>query len=144
MGKKIIVIILAVLIIGGVFGLTRNKNTNNNSQTSPPPTAQNAQTNNSSSSEQTNTNTPASTSSVTIQNFAFSPSDITVKKGTTVTWTNQDSTPHTVTEMDTQTGPDSGNLNPGAKYTFTFNQNGTFKYHCTLHPEMLGTVTVTD
>jgi plastocyanin len=134
MGKKIIIIIIAVLIIGGVFfGLTRNKNTN-----------QNAQTNNSTSSEQTNTNTPASTSSVTIQNFAFSPPDITVKKGTTVTWTNQDSTPHTVTEMDTQTGPDSGNLNPGAKYTFTFNQSGTFKYHCTLHPEMLGTVMVTD
>jgi plastocyanin len=145
MGKRVAVIIVAVLIIGGiVFGLTRNKNSNYNSQANPPAASQNTQANNPSNSAQTNANTPTSTDSVTIQNFAFSPSDITVKKGTTVTWTNQDSTTHTVTEMDSQTGPSSDNLNPGAKYTFTFTQTGTFKYHCSIHPEMLGTVTVTD
>jgi len=72
------------------------------------------------------------------------PGDITVKKGTTVTWTNNDSSPHSVNETDSQTGPDSGDLNAGDKYSFTFDNTGTFKYRCDIHPEMLGTVTVTD
>jgi heme/copper-type cytochrome/quinol oxidase subunit 2 len=49
-----------------------------------------------------------------------------------------------VTENDGQTGPDSDLLSPGQSYSFTFNQAGTFHYHCKIHPEMTGTVTVTD
>lgn len=87
---------------------------------------------------------PSTSSSITIQNFAFSPASTTVKKGTTVTWTNQDSTTHTVTETDSQTGPDSGDLAPGKSYSFTYSTVGTFKYHCTIHASMTGTVTVTE
>jgi plastocyanin len=87
---------------------------------------------------------PSSSNSVTIKDFAFSPASITVKKGTTVTWTNSDTTTHTVTESDGQTGPDSGSLPSGKTYSFTFNTTGTFKYKCTLHPNMTGTVTVTE
>lgn len=94
------------------------------------------------SSSSTNQNSVA-TSSVAIQNFAFSPANITVKKGTTVTWTNKDSVAHTVTETDGKTGPTSGDVNPGANYTFTFNTPGTYHYHCSIHPEMVGTVIVT-
>ena len=92
-------------------------------------------------------NSPGSTSqtnSVTISNFAFSPAAITVKKGTAVTWTNKDSTTHTVTENDSQDGPKSGELNQGQSYTFTYNTAGTFKYHCSIHPDMTGSVTVTE
>jgi len=136
MGKRITVVIIAILILGAIaFGLTRNSNKANSNQNSP----QNSATQSSQSSQ-----APTSANTVTIQNFAFLPGDITIKKGTTVTWTNNDSTAHSVNETDNQKGPDSGDLNPGDKYSFTFDQTGTFKYRCNLHPEMLGTVTVTD
>jgi plastocyanin len=87
--------------------------------------------------------TPQATNSVTIQNMAFSPANISVKKGTTVTWTNQDSVGHTVTETDGKTGPSSSTLNQGSTYSFTYNEVGTFNYHCSIHTYMTGTVTVT-
>ncbi len=80
---------------------------------------------------------------VTIQNFAFSPSSISVQKGSTVTWTNRDNTAHTVTG-NTSGGPASGHIQPGKSYSFTFNSAGTFPYHCAIHPEMTGKVTVTN
>lgn len=141
MGKRVIVIMVAILVLGAAaFGLTRNKDKTSTDQTnSQPSTSQTPQDNQSQNSQ-----TPTSTDSVTIQNFAFLPSDITVKKGTAVTWTNKDSTPHTVSGIDGNQGPNSGDLNPGDKYSFTFNDVGTFKYRCNIHPDMLGTVTVTD
>jgi plastocyanin len=79
---------------------------------------------------------------VTIQNFSFNPGDITVKVGTTVTWTNQDNVTHTVTS---DTGIfDSGDLGNGATFSYTFTKAGVFPYHCTPHhASMMGTVTVT-
>ena len=83
---------------------------------------------------------PASASSVDLANFAFSPATITVKVGTTVTWTNKDGTAHTVTS---DTGAfDSGNLAANGKYSYTFSTAGTYPYHCTIHPYMKGTVIV--
>jgi plastocyanin len=90
-------------------------------------------------------NTPRSQAgdNVVIQNFAFSPATITVSRGATVTWTNDDTTPHTVT-TDTSGGPDSGQIQPGQTFSFTFNTTGTFRYHCSIHPQMTGTVVVRD
>jgi len=79
-----------------------------------------------------------------IKDFAFNPASLTVKKSTSVTWTNQDSSNHTVTETDGQTGPGSGSLGQGQTYSFTFNTAGTFHYKCSIHPSMTGTVTVTE
>ncbi len=79
--------------------------------------------------------------SVSIKGFAFNPSELTVKKGTTVTWTNMDSAPHTVTS-------DSGNelssqvLNTGNSYSHTFDTVGTFEYHCSIHTSMKAKVIV--
>lgn len=142
MGKRVIVVIVAILILGAIaFGLTRNNNKTSTGQTNTP--ASNSQSSQDNQS-QNSTQAPTSTDTVTIQNFAFLPGDITVKKGTSVTWTNKDSTTHTVSEMDNQQGPKSGDLAPGDKYSYTFNNTGTYKYRCDLHPYMLGTVTVTD
>jgi len=59
----------------------------------------------------------------------------------TVMWTNNDGTVHTVTST---TGVfDSGYLNPGQSWTYTFTKDGTYQYHCTLHNWMTGTVIVT-
>ena len=83
-------------------------------------------------------NVPPNT--VLIQNFAFSPGNLTVKAGTTVTWINKDSTTHTVAS---DTGAfKSGNLNSGANYTFTFTKAGTYPYHCSIHPSMTGKIIV--
>jgi plastocyanin len=77
---------------------------------------------------------------VTIMNFAFSPASISVPVGSTVTWTNQDSTAHTVTADDGSF--DSGSLAPGATFSQAFDTPGTFAYHCNIHSSMHGTVTV--
>jgi len=77
---------------------------------------------------------------VVIENFAFSPATLTVSVGTTVTWTNNDSTAHTVTSR-TQTF-DSGRLSQGQSFSYTFNQKGDFEYYCTYHPNMTGKVSV--
>lgn len=81
--------------------------------------------------------------SASIQNFKFNPNEIIVKKGTTVTWTNSDSAPHTVT-IDQGSGPASGLLSQGDSYNYTFDTVGAFEYHCEPHPFMHGTVIVTE
>lgn len=87
------------------------------------------------------TGTSAADVTVTIDKFAFMPASITVPVGTRVVWTNQETTaPHTATS---DTGVwDSGRLTTGQSYGFTFTQPGTFTYHCTIHPNMHGTVIV--
>ena len=81
---------------------------------------------------------------VMIKSFSFSPSELTVKQGTAVTWTNQDSVIHTVVSDDG--APDaftSDSLPQGAAFTFTFTKPGTYPYHCSVHPSMKGTIIVT-
>jgi plastocyanin len=78
---------------------------------------------------------------VTIKGFAFGPTSISVAVGTTVTWTNEDGAPHTVT-FDSG-GVASDTLATGATYSRTFDAAGTFAYHCAIHPSMTGSVTVT-
>ncbi len=76
------------------------------------------------------------------QTLNFSPAKITVIIGqnNTVTFVNKDSAPHTVTADDGSFN--SGNMNPGASWTYTFSTAGTFTYHCNYHPWMKGTVVV--
>lgn len=77
---------------------------------------------------------------VVIQSTGFSLNLITVNKGDTVTWTNNDSVPHNV--IGDTGGPASGIIAPNGTYSFTFNTAGTFAYHCSIHPTMTGTVVV--
>jgi plastocyanin len=74
-------------------------------------------------------------------NISFSPSTLTVSKGTTVTWQNNDGVTHTSTSEDGLW--DTGNIAPGSSKGVTFSNTGTFKYHCTIHgPNMSGTIVV--
>lgn len=84
---------------------------------------------------------PASptTHAVTIRDFSFSPSTLTIKKGDTIVWTNKDSAPHTVT-WDVAGQQSSGTLKSGETFSFTFNSAGTFSYHCAFHPSMKGKI----
>jgi len=85
--------------------------------------------------------TPALAADVTVKigNFTFGPQDVKVKAGTTVTWTNEDDIPHTVVSPNNFR---SKVLDTDQTYSFTFTTPGTFKYFCSLHPHMTGTVVV--
>lgn len=85
----------------------------------------------------------AQTAQDTIQNFSFHPDPLTVTVGTTVTWTNQDTAPHTSTSDPSSTFKwDTGTLAQGKSGSVTFTQAGTFTYHCSVHPNMHGTIVV--
>jgi plastocyanin len=85
----------------------------------------------------------AADEAVDISGFQFQPASITVQVGDTVTWTNSDSTAHTVTS--TTGAPeafDSGNLTQGDTFSFAFMQAGTYPYRCEIHTSMTGEVVV--
>ncbi|MEI7452532.1 MAG: cupredoxin family copper-binding protein [Candidatus Falkowbacteria bacterium] len=81
--------------------------------------------------------TPVS-ATVNISNFSFSPASLVIKKGTTVTWTNNDSAPHQI-KSDSFS---SSVLNNGGTFSFTFNDAGTFSYICSIHTSMKGEIIV--
>jgi plastocyanin len=82
----------------------------------------------------------AEETTVKIDNFEFVPAQLTVKAGTTVTWTNADDIPHTV--VATARTFRSKALDTDDKYSFTFTTPGSYEYFCSLHPHMKATVTV--
>ena len=120
--KRILMLAFSSAII--VTSLSCSKSKNNSGDSQPPPGG--------------NGN---GTSTFNIYNMAF-PAKITVKKGTTVKWYNQDGYAHTVTSDD-GTSFDSGNLAAGATFSYTANTVGTFAYHCEVHANMKGTLEVT-
>jgi plastocyanin len=78
---------------------------------------------------------------VTIIDFAFEPGSLLVQAGMIVTWTNLGAGPHTVTADDGSF--DCGPLAPGTCFSQAFPTPGLTTYHCAIHPEMTGAVTVT-
>lgn len=92
---------------------------------------------------------PAGQTAVAIKDFSFQPSEMTVKKGAVVTWTNQDSVPHSIiydprAGQTGLSGPASSALTQGDSYSFTFEEVGDFDYHCQFHPGMKGHIRVTE
>jgi plastocyanin len=95
--------------------------------------------------------------SVSVQDFSFAPKTLTVKVGTTVTWTNAGPSAHTATSdagvwtsgtLGAPSGGGYGGGSPGGSYSFKFMTAGTYTYHCTFHPpsqypSFTGTITVT-
>ena len=77
---------------------------------------------------------------VKIDNYSFSPSDIIVKAGTTVTWVNHDDVPHTV--KSDEGAFKSKAMDTDDKLSFTFDKPGVYEYYCSVHPRMMGKVVV--
>lgn len=134
MNKKVIIIsaiIIPALLIGGILVATMNKN----------PTKQPQQdTTQSNQVEQ-------AANQVSINEYAFTPAVLKVKKGTTVVWVNQDSAAHTVETSDKESAEQvmtSPLLKKGERHSITFNTVGTFNYLCGPHPYMKGSVEVTE
>jgi plastocyanin len=78
---------------------------------------------------------------VFIDNFFFAPLDLTVKVGTTVTWTNRDDIPHGIASSN-NAFKKSAALDTDESYSFTFATPGTYQYFCYLHPKMVGSIVV--
>jgi len=77
---------------------------------------------------------------IVIDNFVFTPSDVTVAPGTKVTWINKDDAPHTATSVDKEFN--SGGLDTDDKFSFVFNDKGEYPYICTLHTQMKASIKV--
>jgi plastocyanin len=75
---------------------------------------------------------------IDMENMQFSPAQLTVKAGDSVTWVNKDLVPHAILGS----GMDSKTIAPGEKWTYHFKKKGDFKYDCAFHPTMHGDVTV--
>ena len=118
MKKSLIYLGILLVLISAITMVSCGKSNSYNSTTTPPP----------------------ATNSVSIVNMAFSSASLTVSVGSTVTWTNNDNMTHTVTADDNSF--DSGNILVGNKYSKVFSTAGTYTYHCTIHPNMKGTIIV--
>lgn len=77
---------------------------------------------------------------VKIDNFSFAPQAITVAAGTQVRWTNHDDIPHNTVSEDKVFK--STTLDTDQQFTYTFTKPGTYKYFCSIHPRMTGTIVV--
>jgi plastocyanin len=82
----------------------------------------------------------AAANEVDIDNFSFTPMEITIARGTQVTWVNKDDVPHTVVSVDHKFK--SRALDTDEKFSFTFQDAGTYAYFCSVHPMMTGKVVV--
>jgi plastocyanin len=127
--------VLMLLAIGALIAAGCGGSSNNNPSGSPTTTAPST-----AASTTTVGGMSSGSTATTIQNFAFHPASTNAKAGQNVAWSNDDSTTHTVTADNGSF--DSGNLSPGKSFSFTFAQQGTFKYHCSIHSFMHGTVSV--
>jgi plastocyanin len=78
----------------------------------------------------------------TLGTRAFAPDDLEMAAGTTVTWTNTDAVAHTSTSDVPANGWNSGSVAPGRQFSVAFPTAGTFRYHCAIHPGMIGSVVV--
>lgn len=81
-------------------------------------------------------------SRITIKDFSFGPTSTTVPTGTKVTWVNKDEEPHKVVSVDEIFK--STALDTDGEFSFVFSKPGTYKYFCSVHPRMVGTVVVED
>ena len=79
-------------------------------------------------------------SAVSNDNFTFNPQKLTVKAGTTVTWTNKDDSPHAIAAVGKEFK--SKVLDTDNSFSFTFTTPGSYNYFCSLHPHMTGTIVV--
>ena len=89
---------------------------------------------------QTQATQQTASNDISVKDFAFQPSELTINKGESVIWTNFDAANHIIRE---NTGLfESAKLNQGQSYSYKFETAGTYEYHCTIHPNMVGKIIV--
>lgn len=139
--KTVTIAIVAILVVAGV-GLAA---LNNKDEQMPAGDKMTMGMNDGKQSAPSSSDMVQATDKVTYKGFAVVQQHIKVKKGTTVTWTNQDSAKHDVTpDNETDTFKASELFGKGETYSVTFNTPGTYSYRCSPHPYMKGIVEVTE
>jgi plastocyanin len=83
---------------------------------------------------------PAASATIDVDNFTFTPKEVTVPKGTTITWVNHDDVPHTIVSTDKKFR--SKALDTDDQFSFTFTSSGVYGYFCSVHPVMTAKVIV--
>ena len=137
--KKTLLMILATLFVvaGGIIVFIKMSNNDTN-------TTKETNDNSSKSDISASSEILDGSVSISIRNLAYSREKITIKKGSTITWTNEDSMAHTVTSMSSSDSFDSGTLEKGQTFSKTFNNVGTFDYVCSFHSSMKAEVVVVE
>ena len=115
----ITIIVIVILIASGAYYLISNKKDTNN----PNPSG------------------TINGNEIAISNFAFSQATLNIKAGEKVTWTNQDSSPHTIIS-DSGNEISSTSLSKGNSYEHAFSTAGIYNYHCGIHPNMKAKIIV--
>lgn len=131
----LVIAILAVVAILGVALVSASSSKNNNHMSADMDKSKSV----------SNSKEAPKPNEVFIKDFAFGPAKMTIKKGTTITWTNKDSAHHDITPDKEDPGfVPSQLLAKDQSYSFTFNNVGTYKYHCSPHPYMKAIIEVTE
>lgn len=145
----VIAAVLAIVVVGGLVLVVNRDDgdpTTSSEHSSTDMSGQkqsNIDTSTDTLNEANSSNQAVQTNTVDIKDYAYAPAKIQVKKGTVVTWTNQDSVRHNINpDKESDDFKASELLAKGETYTFTFNTVGTYTYHCSPHPYMKGTVEV--
>lgn len=135
--SSLIALVVAVLAIGGAVALISAQSSSKNSATSS--TDMKMQTSKADTM-------PSEPNTIIISDYKFNPKAMTIKKGTKITWTNRDIAKHNIVTDDGQPagGPNGPLIAKGESYSFTFDTVGTFNYHCSPHPYMKASITVTE
>lgn len=145
MNKNMItaVVVVALAVVGfGVVALKNNENKSVN-KADEPTVSHNSSDNN--ATTETSSNQATETNNITYKGFAVVQKTVKVKKGTTVTWTNEDNARHDVTpDKETEDFKASKLFGKGETYSVTFNTVGTYSYYCSPHPYMKGTIEVVE
>ena len=158
MNKKLLIPALIITAVAGVVavgisgligtapvGVSNNNSSQKPTATSMPMPEENMNPNMSNTTESAQSAESASGDQVTYKGFAIVQKTLKVKKGTTVTWTNQDSAKHDVSpDVETADFKASELFGKGETYKVTFNTVGTYAYKCSPHPYMKGTIEVTE
>jgi plastocyanin len=139
----VIIVVVIVIIIAGVYffsmsGTTTGNVVNSGSGITTIPSSNSSGT---TSTTGTTTSSSGNTYGINIMNYAFVPSTLNINAGDTVVWINKDSVSHTIVS-DSGSELSSVSIGNGKSYTHTFNNEGTFNYHCSIHPNMKGMVVV--
>ena len=152
--KNVIYVIVALIIIFVIYYFVKPSNNTQQTQTPtsqmPINTQNQVPTNQAPTAPITNVNnnpiTPAQapsakTINISIINFTFNPGVISINRGDTIIWTNNDSVPHQI-KGDNLSNLGGQVMSNGQTYSYTFNDTGTFAYHCNIHPSMTGSIIV--
>lgn len=130
--KRTLLIIVGVITVLGISGAVLINGNKTDSQHEPTASTKTS-------------DVKVAPNTVMVQDFAFGPNKLVVKKGTTITWTNRDTAHHDITpDEKSDSFKPSKLLAKGESYTFTFNTVGTYSYHCSPHPYMKATIEVTE